>query len=356
MNQFRPQFFAAILTTILLFACGQTDLTRTEAKTLLERSSNLSQYKTTLPLHASALDLGAQMGFWKPRGGGGFDPKEFNPNLGNEFVEIRGGGFMRDFDVIEVSKSTSSNISLEIEVTGISGDTKSDTRRIEFAWRYTNLPRHSKFVAVEGGQGIAEARIYDDGWRISENISVTASKTPFRLTQEEDTYKLSTIANLVAEKRSAAEARAKKIADFNDLVMKARISNDIQQVLSFAGSPSWCCQERVVATIYNGGLTVERIEIRKNGEERSWSKQSVYFSDIDRAENSLPIVAGFMNGAMYLGGMQVVREASYDLGKSEEHLAAINAVNRTFEKWLQNSGLHGRCPNSKKWGCNRLVG
>ena len=354
MRRFWIYLFSALYALLLLVGCGKSDITRPEAKALLESNASFLQYKTKIPMHATALDLGSKMEWWQRRGM--FIPTEFNSILKDEFVRMHGGNFERTYDMMELSKNASSSTVFDIEVTGISGDPKGDVRTIDFSWKYIALPQYVKFIAAEGGQGQAVARLYDDGWRISDGIVISPSQIPFALSKEEEAYKLTTISQLEEAKRNAIETRAREIANFNELVKKARTWSDIQQVLEFPAKSIWCCTVKAKVSINNGGITVEQFETRKNGEERNISTRSVYFSDIQRSQDSEPVVATVYDGVVNFGGIQIALQVSGEGAASNAHMTAVDEVNKTFSKWLRESDLEGRCPRSRKWGCDLLAG
>lgn len=347
-----------LLSAFVLFtliACGKPELDRVEAKRLLESHVTISNFITRVPMHDDALDLGKKLQWWQYRTG--FMPTNFRPELSREFVKFHDGDISRSYYSMELANDVTSSISIDIEVTGITTGVKEDTRVIEYLWKYSRLPSLTSFIAVEGGSGKAFAQLYDNGWRIGEGFSLLPStKKPYALTPEQEAYKVSTIANIEAARKSSAEARAQQIAEFNELVRRARISNDIQKTISFPGGQSWCCQLEVTVTIFNGGVTVAHQEVRNGGEKRIISTRSMLFSDMPKISDDLPAVAAFKDGGMYLGGIQAVLRTSPDMLKAGPHVDALNAVNKTFAKWLNESGLYGKCPRSRKWGCDMLAG
>lgn len=79
------------------------------------------------------------------------------------------------------------------------GEKNASTRSVEFEWRYTDLPSLVRRIAVERGTGNAVLQLYDDGWRLTELISMTPSDTPYPLTdidKKDQRYDVASAGNL----------------------------------------------------------------------------------------------------------------------------------------------------------------
>lgn len=107
---------------------------------------------------------------------------------------------------------------ISVDVTGITGDKNQPSRIVNFDWQYNNLPPLSRRIAVKGGQGRAAFRLFDDGWRVANLISITVSETPYPLSQREEQE----IAKDIASERNL-QATAQQEAETAKRAFDARV-------------------------------------------------------------------------------------------------------------------------------------
>ena len=167
-----------IVFAFVAASCGQPDLSRQDATKLIETNSKLSEYKSNLLLHDNAERQGVALGWWEMEGGAVVN---LSSTIRSEGSEIKRAmfGFGNAYMVLNKPARVS------ITVTGIAGDKNQTSRSVVFDWQYSDLQPFSRRIAVQGGTGQAMFQLFDDGWRMVELLSMTVSKSPYPLSEQE---------------------------------------------------------------------------------------------------------------------------------------------------------------------------
>ena len=166
-----------ILLAFVLVSCGRPELARQDAAKLIENSSFFSEESnSTLLMHDNGKQLGFELGWWTFDRGNAVN---FSPAIRSEGSAVTTCGWM--FDCMVVNKP----VRIAVSVTGITGDTDQTVRTVAFDWQYKDLPPLSRRIAIQGGQGKAMFRLFDDGWRLAEIGSMTTHKSPYPLSEQD---------------------------------------------------------------------------------------------------------------------------------------------------------------------------
>ena len=135
-------------------ACGSANLDRELAAELILQSQEMSERRTQVVPQSNALELAISQGIV----------------LSYDRDPILAENVQSEIDQIGDGKiSLTSATPIEVEVTGITeSDDSAAPRRVAFTWRYTDLPKYTRRLAILGGTGSGIARRFDDGWRIAD--------------------------------------------------------------------------------------------------------------------------------------------------------------------------------------------
>ena len=177
------RFVVFILSVLVLSACGDPKLTRSEAEVMLFQSSQFVEVREKLPMHSDAFLEGARQGLWEYNVVDG--RRELLPisGLKREIREVILSGDAQGLPVGDMV--TISAVDVEAECTGILVSEKhGNSAEADFVWRYSNLPSYIKRMAIEGGTAKAHYRLFDDRWRI-EDVRISFSKKPIELSEVE---------------------------------------------------------------------------------------------------------------------------------------------------------------------------
>ncbi len=316
---------------LVLTSCDR-DLSREKAAGLIETSAELNEYKTNLLLQDKAIQHGVDLGWWQVRGGA---VENFTPRLSTEGSEVKRAmfGFGSAYLVLKAP------VALAVMVTGIAGDRS--FRAAEFTWHYKDLPPLSRRIAVQGGVGRAAFRLYDDGWRLVELVSMTPSKSPYPLT-DQDKQDIAKDLALERERRISAEkeaAEAKRALD--ERVRLARTATRVISRHALEGIHGTWGAMAVDLTVTNVSVQVhQRVKEVRNQD----SSFEIFFSQVWR-ENAIAAVA---QGSYLSVHDTLIITSDLERGSSE----VANAINQAFADWkTQHARLVRECANTPTWGC-----
>ncbi|MBK7687088.1 MAG: hypothetical protein IPJ25_14735 [Rhodocyclaceae bacterium] len=192
-----------IVIALLLASCGRSDLSRQDAAKLIEKNSKFGEYKSNLLLQENAERQGIALGWWQMQGGAVVNLSSTIRSEGSA-VKRAMFGFGNAYLVLNKPAEVS------VSVTGIAGDKNESSRIVDFDWQYKDLAPLSRRIAVQGGQGKAVFQMFDDGWRMVELLSITVSKSPFPLSEQEKQDIAKDIAT-VRDRLVAAENLARQL-------------------------------------------------------------------------------------------------------------------------------------------------
>lgn len=167
------RFLTASIMIIFLVACGNSDLSRSKAQSLIQVNEDFSKPQMTVKLSSGARNKGESQGFWDDKG-------KLTPKGRDTFVSFR-------WSRATVRKTLSREVTY---VTGIAnavtpfGGAPGDVKEVQYQWEYNNLKGPARRFIVRGGTGVALMRLYDDGWRIEE-ISIKEGTQGFVLSPAE---------------------------------------------------------------------------------------------------------------------------------------------------------------------------
>lgn len=183
---------AVLLTS---FACGgKSDLSRSQAKKVIEKSEKLTPADCRLTLGERELQGGLQEGLWSSR----HDSDFMRPECSSFRLTSRGKVYFRGDLLGSVGCSINVTPHVEfakplarrvVEVTGISDGPgmlgpAGTVKVVEFTWQWEWGELSDQLKSVVGGEwkeAKAEAalRLYDDGWRVEQvEIKMNPTRAP----------------------------------------------------------------------------------------------------------------------------------------------------------------------------------
>jgi hypothetical protein len=196
------QTLFATVSLLLLGACKPSDLSRTEASSVIQTSLDTAMVKTVMGQDGGWHD-GVEEGLWTSEG------------------EMTQKGH-QDFEMMSKSSLTL-KVPLRRTITKITGIASAvssaaieatSLKDIEFDWAYADVHGVVRRLIAEGGSGVATLRRFDDGWRVA-SIAFSEHTTPFTLTSADIALRDSSRAatrRLIAEQMQAADIEKKREA------------------------------------------------------------------------------------------------------------------------------------------------
>jgi hypothetical protein len=165
-----------MLTIVMVVSSAQSEnrLTREQALTIINQHNVFTSKYNAVRLHQDGYSKGVQQGFWRAS----------QSNQGMIEITQRARSIF--------TQVTSNSVSLiqpvgirAVEVTGVTDSLRgAGMKEAQFIWEYQDLPSIAKRFVLRGGSGVAEFRLYDDGWRI-ENLSLKDGTEPASLSASE---------------------------------------------------------------------------------------------------------------------------------------------------------------------------
>lgn len=202
--------------------CDSKELSRRKALALLEAQEEFAKEHRELQISPSAYDEGAEKGYWDKSTAFGTSGRVVQ-EIEEWVVKAEGPSLLA---IGRASLTLKRPFKLRPEVTGItSAPIAQDVREVQFSWKYEGLEPFAAGFAQNGGNGVAYARRYDDGWRLEGKPELSLSSD--RLNVDEATAQLrQEIASRISSRKAEAATRAreedqKKRQEFERLVAAA---------------------------------------------------------------------------------------------------------------------------------------
>ncbi len=172
-----------------LAACGQADLDRSHAEELLNESEKMIAPVKSLRFAEGGYDQGVEQGKWTVKG-----DLRIDANLGIDKVSKQS---------ITLGAPASRRVT---SVTGIAelAESGSGAKLVEFEWQYAEIPNLARRYVRAGGSGSALARLYDDGWRVSQ-VNLKTASDPFTLSSAEISQRDTDVEEELRYRRAEAE-------------------------------------------------------------------------------------------------------------------------------------------------------
>lgn len=213
LSSFLVRSSVFILMMFNLIGCGNRELDRVSAKTMIEGNVKLKELTQNVPLNsaavgkARALDILGRNGALTPKG-----LKLFSRFNHAEAALVHPVA-LPDVDIAGITSAPMSD----------------DKREVQFVLTFQYPPEIRRFAA-KGSEGVATFRRYDDGWQL-EGVNVFILKEPYPLTAQE-------VRDEQTEALSVANERAKLKADIQKRVELSRAPK--QSILKFVTGDMIC--------------------------------------------------------------------------------------------------------------------
>lgn len=197
------------LLILSVAGCGKPDLSRSNAKSLIENSELFGELKKKLVVHEDAYSVGASLKWWTSMSE--YAARRYPENMRHLML-----GFGDLFEFGPDAATLAEPVTASAEVTGVSISADGISAQATFSWAYQQLPDFASFIAAEGGKGVALFRLFDDGWRLERISSFEVTpKSKYPLSESNKAafqkFQNDLVNQEIAAKNAARQARIRMI-------------------------------------------------------------------------------------------------------------------------------------------------